>query len=81
VIVHGTVTGDIQASARLELHATSRIEGDVTAGSLVVQEGAVLNGRCTMGTAGKADARPKIEVASVPVDTTTPAKQASNKAS
>jgi cytoskeletal protein CcmA (bactofilin family) len=54
VIVHGQVTGDIEATTRIELAAPSRVDGDVTTPTLVVQEGAVLNGRCTMGAAAKA---------------------------
>lgn len=65
VIVHGQVTGDIEATTRLELAAPSRVEGDVKTASLVVQEGAVLNGRCTMGSAAKPGA--KIGVESVPI--------------
>jgi len=51
VIVHGQVTGNIEASSRLELVAPSRVDGDVITTTLVVQEGAVLNGRCQMGSA------------------------------
>jgi len=53
VIVHGQVTGNIEASSRLELVAPSRVDGDVTTTTLVVQEGAVLNGKCQMGSAKK----------------------------
>lgn len=61
VIVHGQVTGDVTATTRLELIAPSRIDGDVTTATLVVQEGAVLNGRCTMGAAAKAGATIGVE--------------------
>ena len=44
-----------------ELIAPSRIDGDVTTATLVVQEGAVLNGRCTMGAAAKAGATIGVE--------------------
>jgi cytoskeletal protein CcmA (bactofilin family) len=77
VIVHGQVTGDIEASTRLELVAPSRVDGDVSTATLVVQEGAVLNGRCTMGTAKKGGATIGVEPVTVaPPAVDTPEKQA-----
>jgi cytoskeletal protein CcmA (bactofilin family) len=52
VVIEGHVTGDVTASQRLELRASARVHGNVTTPSLVVQEGAVLNGQCSM-TAGE----------------------------
>ena len=46
--VHGNVTGDVVAKVRLELRAPSKVIGDVTTPSLVVHDGAVLEGRCSM---------------------------------
>jgi cytoskeletal protein CcmA (bactofilin family) len=57
------VTGDITAQSRLELHNPSRVEGNVTTASLVVHEGAVLNGQCTMG-----DTRAKIGVSPTSIE-------------
>jgi cytoskeletal protein CcmA (bactofilin family) len=48
IVIHGTVTGDVVASARLEIRAPGKIVGDVTTPSLVVHEGAILEGRCSM---------------------------------
>lgn len=48
VIVSGTVTGNIFASERLVLHKTARVEGDIEAGSIAIEEGATLNGKITM---------------------------------
>ena len=48
VIVSGTVTGNIFASQRLVLHKTARVEGDIEANSIAIEEGAVLNGKLTM---------------------------------
>ncbi len=48
VIVSGTVTGNIFASERIVLHKTARVEGDLEAGSMAIEEGAVLNGKITM---------------------------------
>lgn len=48
VIVSGTVTGNIFASERIVLHKTARVEGDIEAGSMAIEEGAVFNGKITM---------------------------------
>lgn len=53
VIVSGTVTGNVFASDRLVLHKTARVDGDVEAASLAIEEGAVMNGKVTMGGAGQ----------------------------
>lgn len=49
VIISGSVTGNIFATERLVLHKTARVEGDVEAASTAIEEGAVLNGKITMG--------------------------------
>lgn len=48
VIVGGTITGDIHAAERVELQATAIVTGDVHTGSVLVQEGGVVNGRVIM---------------------------------
>jgi cytoskeletal protein CcmA (bactofilin family) len=48
VIVSGAVIGDIAASRRVVLHKTARLQGNVEAASLVIEEGAILNGEITM---------------------------------
>jgi cytoskeletal protein CcmA (bactofilin family) len=60
VVVSGTITGNIEARASVELAATARVKGDVETPSLVVQKGALLSGGVTMRTAGErsASARP-----------------------
>jgi cytoskeletal protein CcmA (bactofilin family) len=60
VVVSGTVTGDVFASDRLVLHKTARVEGDVEAGTLAIEEGAMINGKVTMG-----GSRPSANLASV----------------
>jgi cytoskeletal protein CcmA (bactofilin family) len=49
VVISGTVTGNVFASERLVLHKSARVEGDIEAGTLAIEEGAVLNGKVTMG--------------------------------
>ena len=51
VIIHGKVTGDITASRRLEIRAPGRLYGNVTTPSLVIEEGVLFEGHCSMGAA------------------------------
>lgn len=48
MIVGGRIKGNVIAHDRLELLSGGRIDGDVVTRSLIVAEGAILNGRCTM---------------------------------
>ena len=49
VIVSGLVEGDVVANRQLTLQKTARLHGDVQTGSLLVEDGAVLNGTVKMG--------------------------------
>jgi cytoskeletal protein CcmA (bactofilin family) len=49
VVIHGKVTGDITASKKLEIRAPGRLYGNVTTPSLVIEEGVVFEGHCSMG--------------------------------
>ena len=48
VSVKGTVSGDVSASERIELFASSRLEGNIATPDLIVQSGCRLNGKCSM---------------------------------
>ena len=48
VVVGGTVDGGVRASERLELQATAVVNGDIETKSIVVLEGARINGSVTM---------------------------------
>jgi len=48
VTIAGQVTGDIVCTGRLELLPTAKLKGDVTAGSLVISEGATFTGSSHM---------------------------------
>jgi len=48
VVVSGAVVGNIIASRQIILHKTARVQGDMKAPSLVIEEGAVFNGQLTM---------------------------------
>jgi len=59
-VISGTVHGTLVVESRLELQSTCRIEGEVHATRIQLEEGAVLNGRLNMG--GKAPTSPKLPV-------------------
>ena len=48
VVVHGTVRGSITASVRIELGATARVDGNLSADQVVIADGARFNGRIDM---------------------------------
>jgi cytoskeletal protein CcmA (bactofilin family) len=48
-VISGRVSGTLLAESRLELQATSRVDGEVRARRMQLEEGAVLNGTVTMG--------------------------------
>lgn len=58
-VVSGIVNGTINAESRLELQATCRIEGEVYARRMQLEEGAILNGRVHMGESRKKSSGPK----------------------
>lgn len=55
-VISGRLKGNLTADSRLELQATSRIEGDVHARRMQLEEGAMLNGTVQMGERRPADA-------------------------
>ena len=57
-IVAGRVKGTLRAESRLEIQSTSRIEGEVLAGRMQLEEGALLNGTVHMGKGAGAPPQP-----------------------
>jgi cytoskeletal protein CcmA (bactofilin family) len=50
VTVSGTVVGNVVGAARVELKAGASVEGDVSAPTFVMEEGATLKGKVDTGT-------------------------------
>ncbi len=50
VTLSGKVTGDVHVYGKLELFSTAKLAGNVTARSLIVDEDACFDGKCTMTT-------------------------------
>jgi len=48
VVVEGLVIGNISASRRILLLSTARVLGDLKTPELIIQDGVVLEGRCTI---------------------------------
>jgi cytoskeletal protein CcmA (bactofilin family) len=48
VVVEGVVIGNISASRRVLLLSTARVLGDIKTPELIIQDGVVLEGRCTI---------------------------------
>jgi len=51
VVITGTVTGDITARRRVEIRAPGKLYGNITTPSLVIHDGVVFEGHCSMGGA------------------------------
>src|SRR4051794_2739552 len=51
IVIKGKVTGDITARQRVEIRAPGKLFGNVTTPSLIIQEGVIFEGHCSMGGA------------------------------
>lgn len=58
VTVAGTVSGNVEATGKLELLPTAKVFGDISVGSLVIGEGALFKGTSEMRAPEKAPGRP-----------------------
>lgn len=47
-MINGTVNGDVIASEKLQLGRTARVMGNIHSPKLIVEEGAILEGSCSM---------------------------------
>ena len=66
ITIHGTVIGNIRAGAKVDIRATGRIEGDLTAPSVVIAEGAVVCGRVnTLTEESEVPKQPRAQLAIV----------------
>jgi len=68
IIIRGKVTGDINARKRVEIRAPGRLFGNIVTPSLVIHEGVIFEGHCSMasGSEGRSAEGPK--ASSVPKD-------------
>ena len=72
VVVQGRVEGNVTATERIELQSPARVYGNISTPRLIITEGVVFDGDCSMGAA-----KQKLGVANTPmanVDTVAVAK-------
>jgi cytoskeletal protein CcmA (bactofilin family) len=50
VVIQGRVTGDVTARKRLEIRAPGRLVGNITTPNLVIHDGVVFEGQCSMSS-------------------------------
>jgi cytoskeletal protein CcmA (bactofilin family) len=50
VAISGTVNGEVHAARKVVLHKTARVQGNIETPSIVIEEGAQLNGQLRMAT-------------------------------
>jgi len=51
LVVYGKIHGNIKARS-LEIKASGRVEGDIQVQELMIEKGAIYNGKCSMGVEG-----------------------------
>jgi cytoskeletal protein CcmA (bactofilin family) len=68
VVVHGRVTGDVTARKRLEIRAPGKLFGNISTPSLVIHEGVIFEGQCSMGGTDTQRAEKDRKVAFFPKD-------------
>ena len=67
-VISGTVHGTLKAESRLEIQATSRVQGEVVAARMQLEEGAILNGTVQMGKGGGIPTPPSHQGAAAPAE-------------
>jgi len=58
VVIGGTVHGNVTAERKVEINPTGRLYGNISTPSLVIEEGVIFEGSCTMGRAAQKEAAP-----------------------
>ena len=62
VIVEGLIIGNISATSRVILMPTAMVLGDIKTPELIIQNGVILEGRCTISNDLKTSAKELLEV-------------------
>ena len=65
-VVAGRVKGSIRAESRLEIQSSSRLEGEISAGRMQVEEGSFLNGTVKIGKGAAETPMPQRSSGSMP---------------
>ena len=56
--IHGSVEGSITAKTKVEIRASGRVHGDIYTPALIIEYGAVFDGKCHMDST-REDAKPR----------------------
>ena len=56
LIVDGEVSGNVSAALKIEIHSTGKLHGNITAPTLVIEEGGFFEGSCNMEKAAQSAA-------------------------
>ena len=61
IVISGTVRGTVRAAKRVQISPSGKVFADVDTPSLIIEDGAVFEGRCSMSReGGKSAAGPKL---------------------
>lgn len=52
-VISGKVSGNITGKSKIELQPPARMQGNITAPALVIQEGAIFDGNCSMSKSAR----------------------------
>lgn len=74
VVIAGEVRGDITARRKITLERTARVTGDLSTPGIVIQEGAMLEGRIMIGGDAKSEAQKSAAEAAPRGDAAKPAR-------
>jgi cytoskeletal protein CcmA (bactofilin family) len=66
IFVSGTVRGSVRATGRIQISPTGKVLAEIDTPSLVVEDGAFFEGRCSMPREGVRTAGPKLVAAKLP---------------
>jgi cytoskeletal protein CcmA (bactofilin family) len=77
IVVFGQLTGNIQATGRVDLRQSASVNGDVLAGRLSIEESAILKGRVEL----KASSDGKVTSGGAPAKVAKPATEAAHTGS
>ena len=53
ITINGTIVGKIVADQRVEIHRNGKVYSDIDTPALIIEEGAIFQGNCTMGDRNK----------------------------
>jgi len=58
VEVHGSVEGSITAKTKVEIRASGRVHGDIYTPALIIEFGAIFDGKCHMDSTAREESKP-----------------------